>query len=238
MRDIFKPRFCNRFREKWPKSLTRQGMRAKVPQAYPVRYAEDTFVSITQYGQGFRDIFPKSYCKFWVKRRMRDQGLKRKHRIIMLFLSSFLILSHFLFAVEPLAIREGESAPGFSLLSVAGKEVSFSDYQNKPVVLFFWATWCPYCTAELPDLQKRYKDFMSSGIEVLAIDIGESQERVEKFLNKKNIELSVLLDRKNEVAHKYNVVGIPTYVLIDRQGKIRFHGNTLPHNYTQLLNQK
>lgn len=156
-------------------------------------------------------------------------------RRITFFLGISLFISHFVLAAEPRAMREGEMAPSFKLMNVQGKEIALSDFHNKPVILFFWATWCPYCTAELPYLQKQYNDIKARGVEVLAIDINEPQERLEKFLDKHKVTLTVLIDKNNQVATSYKVMGIPTYVLIDSAGKIRFHGNTLPSDYLQLL---
>lgn len=158
--------------------------------------------------------------------------------VALLALSVLLPYAHSARAVTPLSIKEGEAAIPFTLLNLSGKEVSLSDFANKPVILFFWATWCPFCTEELPALQKKYNTFKAEGIEVLAIDIAEPQERVEKFVTKRNIELPMLLDKKTETAHAYRVAGIPTYVLIDSAGKIRFHGNTLPGDYSRILNKK
>lgn len=126
----------------------------------------------------------------------------------------------------------------FTISDLEGKQVSLSDFAGKPVILFFWAVWCPFCTEELPHLQKQYTNIKAKGIEVLAIDINDSSERLKKFLSRHNITLPVLMDEKNRVSTAYQVNGIPTYVLIDANGKIQFQGNILPADYIQILTQK
>jgi len=126
----------------------------------------------------------------------------------------------------------------FTISDLDGKQVSLSDFAGKPVILFFWAVWCPFCTEELPHLQKQYPNIKAKGIEVLAIDINDSPERLKKFLSRRAITLPVLMDEKSHVATAYKVIGIPTYVLINANGEIQFHGNILPDTYLELLAEK
>lgn len=154
---------------------------------------------------------------------------------VIFFLGVFLLSSKVLFAVQPLAPEAGKSAPYFKLENLAGGQTSLSDFRVRPVMLFFWATWCPYCRDKFPDLGKEYAEMKKSGIELLAIDIGEPKERVEKFLSNKNAEFPVLLDSDSRVAYAYSLIGVPTFILIDSRGKIRFQGNNFPGNYKQIL---
>lgn len=159
-----------------------------------------------------------------------------KKQIAAFVLGIILLLPSVSLAVEPLPVKLNEAVGDFKLLDLAGKEISFSAASGKPALLFFWATWCPFCVKELPNLQKQYPSLKSAGIEVMAINVGEPKERVEKFLSKKEkLEFPILLDRDSQVATSYNLVGIPTYVLIDAKGKIRSSGHNLPDSYEQLL---
>ena len=72
----------------------------------------------------------------------------------------------------------------------------------------------------------------------MAIDSGEPRERVARYLNNRKIEFPVLLDTDSKVSYAYNVIGIPTLVLVDAQGKIKFQGNNLPEDYLKILSQK
>ena len=154
---------------------------------------------------------------------------------VMLFSApGFLIAS----ARLPQELSVGEIAPEFQLSSLSGKNVALSDFKGKPVILFIWATWCPYCVRELAYLEKSYTDIKKNGVELLAIDSGEPKERVARYLNNRKIEFPILLDTDSRISYVYNVIGIPTLVLVDAQGKIKFQGNNLPENYLQILSQK
>ena len=159
-----------------------------------------------------------------------------KKQIAAFVLSIILLLPSVSLAVEPLPAKLSDAATDFKLLDLGGKEIAFTSSSGKPALLFFWATWCPFCLKELPSLQKQYADLKKSGIDVLAIDVGESKERVEKFLSKKDkLEFPILLDSDSQVSSAYNLVGIPTFILIDAKGKIRSSGHNLPDGYEQLL---
>ncbi len=158
-----------------------------------------------------------------------------RKKIIIFLLGISLFLAHCSFAVEPLSTKASEHAAQFKLSDLSGKEVALSDFSGKPVMLFFWATWCPYCRDELPELQKHYKDIKESGIELLAIDVGEPKERVERILKNQDLEFPILLDADSRVASSYNLVGIPTYVLIDAHGKIKSRSHNLPEDYKNIL---
>lgn len=125
----------------------------------------------------------------------------------------------------------------FSLYDLEGNKISLSDFSGKPLILFFWTTWCPFCREEFPVLTDNYNDLKKEGIEVLAIDIGESKERVKKFTVNLNLDMPfpILLDSASTVAYAYDLLGVPTFILIDSQGKIKFQGNDFPGNYKQLL---
>lgn len=112
---------------------------------------------------------------------------------------------------------EKVKAPNFKLKTLDGKEVSLSDYQGKYVWINFWATWCPYCVKEMPDLQKIYEE-NSDELVILAIDVGEDKETVEDYLKDKNYTFPILLDYNQEVAETYFVSAYPTTYFIDKEG--------------------
>lgn len=116
--------------------------------------------------------------------------------------------------------RVGKLAPDFTLLSLDGQDVSLSDFQGKPVLLTFWATWCPPCRAQKPYLIIAYNNFTDQGLVVLGVNIGESPSLVREYVARKGIPFSILLDTE-EVADLYQVGGIPATFLIDRQGIVQ-----------------
>ncbi len=122
----------------------------------------------------------------------------------------------------------GAEGPDFTLASPGGETVTLSRFAGKkPVLLVFWATWCPYCNAAVPainDIQSR----LANRVEILALDFMESGEKVKAFVNKKKVTYPVLLDRDGKVARRYGVRGIPTYVLLDGKGRIVYFDNVPP----------
>lgn len=147
-----------------------------------------------------------------------------------------LFMQNFLFGIEPLKSKANELAVNFSLLDSNGKQVLLSDYKDKPVILFFWTTWCPYCREELRALEGIYPGLTKEGWELFAINTGESSYKIDNFLKKYSLTFKVLLDRDTNIAHAYKIIGVPTYILIDKKGYIVFKGHYFPRDaYKDLI---
>jgi peroxiredoxin len=116
-------------------------------------------------------------------------------------------------------LRVGEEAPNFELKTLDGKTAKLSDYRGKKVILNFWATWCPPCKAEMPDIQKYHQEAGDSVV-ILAVNI-DPQYDVQKFVRDTNVTFPVLLDSKDEVNTLYRILTIPTTYFIDEKGIIR-----------------
>jgi cytochrome c biogenesis protein CcmG/thiol:disulfide interchange protein DsbE len=114
---------------------------------------------------------------------------------------------------------EKKEAPAFSLKGLDGKTVSLSDFKGKPVLLVFWATWCPSCRESITLLEKfsiGKRDQFT--ILLLTID-GQRQKRAERIIKEDYITLPVLLILKEKIMDHYGVGGwIPLIILIDREG--------------------
>lgn len=121
----------------------------------------------------------------------------------------------------PPGVEIGKTAPDFTLENLEGEPVSLSALRGRPVVLYFWATWCSYCTSDLPRLAEVYSRHRSDGLEVLAIDILESKERVARAAADLRLPFPVLLDADARASQLYAVRATPTYVFIDRAGVVR-----------------
>lgn len=129
------------------------------------------------------------------------------------------------------------SAPDFQLQDIHQDMVDFVDYKERqPVLLFFWTTWCPYCEKELTILNDRYAGLVKDGVEVLAIDVGEDADTVINFTKNYYLAYRVLMDRDTSVSRSYQVAGVPTYVLVNKNGKIIFQDNYFPQaEYKKLI---
>jgi peroxiredoxin len=102
-------------------------------------------------------------------------------------------------------IQVGNVAPDFQLPNLDYETISLNELRGKPVILNFWATWCPACIDEMPYLQEIHEKYSDEGLMLLAIDVGESLSQVEKFLQSNNLSLPVLLDTNGVVAQKYRI---------------------------------
>jgi peroxiredoxin len=115
----------------------------------------------------------------------------------------------------------GKPAPDFQFAGPGGQPVSLSDLQGRPVLLNFWATYCPPCVHEMPYLQQVWDDWQTGGLVLLAINIGESSSEVQGFMQGQGFTFPVLLDGNGAIAAKYGIKGIPTTFFIDGEGIIQ-----------------
>jgi peroxiredoxin len=129
----------------------------------------------------------------------------------------------------------GAQSPEFTLESAGGERVSLREAAaGKPVLLVFWATWCPHCNEAVPEING-VRSRLSDRLQVLAINYMEKRGKVKAFMKAKGIAYRVLLDSEGKVAGQYNVVGIPTYIVLDRGGKVVYSGNDLPGSIEKYL---
>ena len=115
----------------------------------------------------------------------------------------------------------GQLAPDFELQTVNGETMQLSDLRGEKVLLNFWATWCPPCRAEMPDMQN-YHEGYDDGV-ILAVNLLETEqnmEQVEDFLEEFGISFPILLDETTEVTTSYNAFALPTSYFINKDGTI------------------
>lgn len=112
------------------------------------------------------------------------------------------------------------TAQDFTLVDLEGNKVSLSDFKGKKVFLNFWATWCPPCKSEMPEIEKVYQETKDSDLVILAVEIGEPLDTVKTFIDDNNYNFKVLLDSDQAVATNYGISAIPTSFFIDEQGNI------------------
>lgn len=124
---------------------------------------------------------------------------------------------------------EGEEALDFTLKDLEGKNVSLRDFiGKKPILLDFSTTWCPYCTQILPTFRTICDNYNKHGLKIVLVYINEDKETVAAHVKKHAISCTVLLDSDGLVASRYKVMGVPTIVVIDKEGMIRYKGNSFP----------
>ena len=112
-------------------------------------------------------------------------------------------------------------AKPFSLVDTDSVLFSLTDYQNKPVLIHFWADWCTHCRQEFPKIQNAYNKIQPMGIEILAINSGQTREHVLEIKTSFALTFPLLVDEGAKTAEKYAVSGLPTSFFVDGKGKIR-----------------
>ena len=111
-------------------------------------------------------------------------------------------------------------APDFTLTDMDGETHTLASYQGKPVIINFWATWCPPCRAELPSMNRAWKKIKDEGIEMLAVNVGESEDTIFAFMGDYPIDFTVLLDESGEIINNWPIRGLPTTFVLDKQGNL------------------
>lgn len=144
-----------------------------------------------------------------------------KKFVILFFVICFMMLANRTFALE-----KGDKAPDFTLKDLEGRSVSLSDFRGQTVVLNFWATWCPTCRAEMPEFKELNDEYRESKeAAILMVNMsgsrGETQRRIAKFMQSNGYDMRVLMDTKRQAAVCYQIRGIPTTLVIDKNGVIR-----------------
>lgn len=121
-------------------------------------------------------------------------------------------------------LEKGNLAPDFELVSIDGKAIKLSSLRGKKVIVNFWATWCPPCRLEMPEMEKFYSKHKNEGIEILAVNLikaEKSRADVPAFIKAYSTTFPVLLDENSDAARLYNVSSIPASFIVDTQGVIR-----------------
>jgi len=145
--------------------------------------------------------------------------------------------------LSPFAVNSADFVPidngndlDFSLPDLKDKPHSLPDYRGKVVLVNFWASWCPPCIYEMPELTRLKAQLVDKPFEILAINVGEKKYRVRKFTKVINFDLAVLLDRSNDTFNDWGVKTLPTSFLVDADGQIRYQvrGNPGWENETTL----
>jgi len=138
-------------------------------------------------------------------------------------------------------INEGNLAHDFTLVTLDGTQVSLADYHGQVVLINFWATWCPPCRAEIPEIEEVYRARKEDGFVVLGINAQEPVRTVEPFVDTFDMSYPVLLDEAGEVIKTYRASGLPMSIVVDQEGVIQkrhvgfLSGAMLRHYLADLL---
>lgn len=116
----------------------------------------------------------------------------------------------------------GGTTPELSGTTLEGKDISLADYKGKVVMIDFWATWCPPCVAEIPNVKKAYEKYHDKGFEIIGVSLDRTVEPLKEFIADKGLTWPNIFDadQKVSLADKFSVTSIPSIFLLDQTGKI------------------
>lgn len=125
-------------------------------------------------------------------------------------------------AAQPLRDWSGKPTPPLALRGLTGKEVDLRALRGRVVLVNFWATWCEPCIAEMPSIARLRAKLAARPFEVLAVNYGESREKIVAFLRKQKLDVHVLLDPDRKAADAWGAKGLPMSFLVDASGTVRY----------------
>jgi len=114
------------------------------------------------------------------------------------------------------------AAADFDLKDPDGKSVRLADFRGRPLIVNFWATWCPPCRKEMPSMQRAHEVVSGEGIGLIAINVGEDADTVAQFLSDTRVAFPLPLDETSAVVMSYPVRGLPTTFVLDPEGRIAY----------------
>lgn len=125
---------------------------------------------------------------------------------------------------------------GQPLIAFKGTDLKGEQYDlqqsigTKPIMLIFWASWCPTCKSEVPKINKLAEKYQQRGMEFVAVNVGfnDTVERAQAFAQQTGMNYRAYFDGSGTIAGKYRLQGVPTVIIADRQGIIRFRNFTTP----------
>lgn len=135
--------------------------------------------------------------------------------------------------------RLGDQLVDFSTVDLHGEMVTLTEFQDREVVVLdFWATWCGPCIDGMPDLQELHEEFDHRGVEILAVNVGEQVDTVQKFMAKQLYSFRVIMDPDREIKALYGVEGIPQLIVVDKKGRLRHTEVGIPVSEKGIKNRK
>lgn len=141
-------------------------------------------------------------------------------------------------AASAASIAPGVQAPAFQLHSAASADLSLSELKGQVVLINFWASWCGPCRQEMPVLEQLYRKYKAAGFTLVGVNVEPKSGDAESFLKSTPVSFPILFDPDSKVSRLYEVTGMPSTVIVDRAGKVRYiHHGYKPGEESEYLDQ-
>jgi peroxiredoxin len=124
--------------------------------------------------------------------------------------------------VAAAALTPSTAAPDFTLATLGGPNLRLQEQRGQVVMINFWASWCGPCRVEMPHLTRLYEKYRSAGFTVFAINIDEDPHKAANVAKQLGMRFPVLLDSEKKVSRLYDLSTMPSTVLVDRDGRVRY----------------
>jgi peroxiredoxin len=120
------------------------------------------------------------------------------------------------------AIAPATQAPDFTLHAMSGANLRLKEQRGRVVMVNFWATWCAPCRQEMPQLNRLYEKYRTSGFVLLGVNVDDDPSKASEVASKLGVTFPILLDADKTVSKLYDLSTMPSTVIIDRDGKVRY----------------
>jgi len=139
--------------------------------------------------------------------------LKKIFKIFLLFVFPFITYSQ----------EVNSKAPEFSAADINGNIIKLSDLSGKVVLVDFWASWCIPCKKSMPHLVQTFNSLSDSSFTIVSVNVDTEKEKIKEFQSSLGIEIpfTIIFDKESKLPALYNVEGMPTVIIIDKQGTIK-----------------
>ncbi|GAK11757.1 thiol-disulfide oxidoreductase ResA [Geomicrobium sp. JCM 19039] len=154
-----------------------------------------------------------------VKRKRRRMFMRTAILLSIVAAIGYVFVTNF-FMAEASVVSEGDQAPNFSLVNMDGERVELADYEGQGVFLNFWGTFCPPCEDEMPYMEEEWQNYKDKDVEILAVNVGESELQIDRFANRHDLNFPILMDSQRDVLAAYGVGQLPATYLIDEHGEV------------------
>lgn len=148
----------------------------------------------------------------------------RKKRLIIRTIVLLVMAVAIVFAIvsrdKVKVLAVGDIAPDFELVDLEGNKHRLSDYKGEGVFLNFWGSWCGPCKTEMPYMENQYREFEDKGVHILAINLKDTRLKAETFRDQYGLTFPIARDPDESVRQVYNVLPLPTTILINKDGII------------------